>query len=433
MKKNLIFLELNEINFDFVNYYIKLGYLQNWKSYIGKYGLNETFSEIEYKNIEPWIQWPTIRSGKDFSDHKIFHLGDAVNTDLRQHWEIIEDMGYTVAAISPINAKNNTSNSPFWIPDPWVTTPTSGGKFFKKVTLAVSQAVNDNSKEKISVNSLLIFIILFFKVINLNNLFIYCKILNKAVLKRYHWSKAIFFDRLLFDFYLYCYKKFRPDFSVLFLNGVAHIQHHYFFNSPYYSGTQKNPSWYINKNQDPLLDILIEYDKMLADLSRLENTRIIIATALRQIPYEDNKFYWRLRDHKNFINKCGIKNVRISPRMTRDFLIEFDSNAETVAAYNILNSITDLDGNKIFGMIDLRYLSMFVTLDYDKDIKKNFQILINGNHYYDFRKDVVFVAIKNGHHDGKGYFIDTDLLHSQVNHPFPIKNIFHKVIEHFKY
>ena len=121
-EKQLIFWELNEINFEYVNFYIEQGYLPNWKKIIEKNGLFTTIVKEDYNQLEPWIQWPTLRTGLTFNEHKIFRLGDIGIRGLRQHWEILEDKGFSVAAISPINASNNTKNSPFWIPDPWVET-----------------------------------------------------------------------------------------------------------------------------------------------------------------------------------------------------------------------------------------------------------------------------------------------------------------------
>ena len=48
-------------------------------------------------------------------------------------------------------------------------------------------------------------------------------------------------------------EKNKPDFSNLFLNSGAHIQHHYLFNSKAYLGNIKNPEWYCPKDYDPLI------------------------------------------------------------------------------------------------------------------------------------------------------------------------------------
>ena len=151
----LIFWEMNEINFDYVNYYIDQGKLSNWKKFIDKHGLFTTIVENQYEELEPWIQWPTVRTGLTYIEHGIFRLGDIEGSGLKQHWEILENQGYTVAAISPINGSNNTSKSAFWIPDPWVNTKISGKGFIKRIAKAIKQAVNDNSQEKLSYTSMI--------------------------------------------------------------------------------------------------------------------------------------------------------------------------------------------------------------------------------------------------------------------------------------
>ena len=66
---------------------------------------------------------------------------------------------------------------------------------------------------------------------------------------------------------------------MLFLNAGAHIQHHYFFNSPFVDSTElKNPAWYIGRDTDPFLEMLKVYDNILIDLHKLPNTETIIAT-----------------------------------------------------------------------------------------------------------------------------------------------------------
>ena len=64
MNRNLIFIELNEINFDTATSYIERGeYLPGFTELIEK-GITNTESESEYENLEPWVQWPSVHTGK---------------------------------------------------------------------------------------------------------------------------------------------------------------------------------------------------------------------------------------------------------------------------------------------------------------------------------------------------------------------------------
>jgi len=429
-EKQLIFWELNEINFDYVNFYISKGKLPNWKKIIENNGLYTTNAEENYNELEPWIQWPTIRTGLTFDEHQIFRLGEVVGSGVKQHWEILEDKGYSVAAISPINASNNTNNSSFWIPDPWVETKISGNSFIRRFSKTLKQAVNDNSEEKLNFSSMIVIIQALITKSQLSSWPIYISCFIGAM-KKQHWSKAIFLDRLIADIFISLWKGNKPDFSVLFLNSGAHIQHHYMCSSKAYKGSVENPEWYISKDKDPLLEILEMYDSVLQEMQNLNNVRLMIAVGLRQVPYEKPTFYWRLKNHDNFLMKLGLNFKRIQPRMTRDFLIEFENEKDMIDAQKSLLKVQSSKGESIFGEVDNQDGSLFVSLTFSNDVNDDFVILLNGKKYESFKDDIVFVAIKNGHHDSLGYYLDTERKPEELNNNIPLADIFKFIIGHF--
>jgi hypothetical protein len=252
-----------------------------------------------------------------------------------------------------------------------------------------------------------------------------------GVLKKQHWSKAIILDRLLADIFISLWKKYKPDFSVLFLNSGAHIQHHYMCSSNPYTGKVKNPVWYVDERSDPLLELLEMYDSILEDLIKLKDTRLIIATGLQQVPYETPTFYWRLKDHNEFLTNLGIKFNRVQPRMTRDFLLEFNCPEDLIYAVRVLSEIKTIYGKRVFGEIDDRGDDLFVVLTYNENIEDNFSIFLNEKEYKNFENDVAFVAIKNGHHDQLGYYLDSYKQPNQLKNNVPLKNIFRYVMHHF--
>src|SRR5205085_285235 len=110
--------------------------------------------------------------------------------------------------------------------------------------------------------------------------------------------------------------------STLFLNAGAHIQHHYLFNSPPVraQSTLRNPAWYVPEREDPVAEMLQLYDEILAEYLAMPNVDVIVATGLSQRPYDRVKFYYRLKDHGEFLRGLGISFHTVQPRMTRDFL-----------------------------------------------------------------------------------------------------------------
>ena len=70
-KKKLIFIQLNEINFELLkNYSNKYNFKFFNSQFLEK--LVNTKSENEYSLLEPWIQWVSIYTGLEAKKHKIF-------------------------------------------------------------------------------------------------------------------------------------------------------------------------------------------------------------------------------------------------------------------------------------------------------------------------------------------------------------------------
>jgi hypothetical protein len=407
MSEKKILIGLNEINFEYIEKYIEMGHLPNFKNIFNTYSYTQTISENKYQLLEPWIQWVTIHTGKTYDEHQIFRLGDITeHPTLKQLWNIAEEKGLKVGAISPFNARNDLKNPLFFIPDPWTKTPASGSELIKKLAEAASQSVNDNANSKLSLSSVLTILKSFLSYVPIKNWFSYVKLATKITKPG---TKAIIFDKILGDVFINQWNKTTPDFSSLFLNSGAHIQHHYMFNSKVYDGQLRNPAWYCPEGYDPLLEVLKQYDCILGDILKLSNTRLFIATGLHQKAHKHSTYYWRIKDHVNTMKSLGVTKFKEAlPRMSRDFLLTFDNIEEANEAATLLSSFISSTDNKLIFEVDNRGLSLFIELIYDNDIDENLSIMSPLNNVSIKLKPLVsFVAIKNGEHDGIGYFIDS--------------------------
>ena len=429
MNKKLVFIQLNEINFDLVEKYISGSEKDKFPnlSYIKKFYDNfTTFAESEYKNLEPWIQWASVHLGKEYNDHQIFRLGDIVNhPEQKQIFEMIEAKGFKVGAISPMNAENRLKNPTYFIPDPWTITKPDNSGFSKRISLMLKQSVNENASNKLSFNSIITIFEIIFRTLNYRQTPFLIRLVFSLINKP--WKKSLVLDYLLHNLHLYFLKKKIVDFSSIFLNAGAHIQHHYLYNTKNIENLPKNPNWYIKSSSDPIEDMLLIYDKIVGDYIELSKNanQLIIATGLSQVPYHEVKFYWRLKNHIFFLNKIGIKFSKVWPRMTRDFEIIFASDKELINAKKILeNIISKKDNVRIFGEIDERDKSLFVTLTYPIEVKQEDSLIINKNLELNFFNEVSFVAIKNGKHDQKGYvFCSPNLNFKTLQEPIHVSKI----------
>ena len=295
-KKKLILIALKELNFDLIKKYVEDNKLKNLKKIIDK--ISFTTSETEYKYLEPWIQWPSVYFGKKAKDHGIFRLGDGKNCIHNSIFETLEFKGINVGAICPMNLSNNLKNPIFFLPDPWMETKSSGGLFLNFAKESISNLTKDNVRKKLNIINYLKFILIFFKFFSLSRLKTYLGLFFKSLNKK--WYRALFLDFFLNDIFQKLIKKNEVQFSHIFFNSIAHIQHHYFFNSSIFENKlEKNPHWYVSSQDDPLRDSLILFDEILKDYLEGDYS-ILIATGLQQVPYDKKKFYYRLNQHRNF-------------------------------------------------------------------------------------------------------------------------------------
>ena len=111
----------------------------------------------------------------------------------------------------------------------------------------LSEAVNDNSEGKLSIKNKIIILFLFLYFFRGKTLFKLINYFFKSLNSK--WYRAIIFDLLLHRIHLSYLKKFEIDFSTIFFNAGAHIQHHYLHNSKIIENKVGKSHRYINENK----------------------------------------------------------------------------------------------------------------------------------------------------------------------------------------
>jgi hypothetical protein len=409
----LLQIELNEINFEFLERYAARGDLPTFAGILSRNGYTLTTSETDYGHLEPWIQWVTAHTGKTFAQHGVFRLGDIVGTGLSQIWEQLEAEGYKVGAMSPMNAECRLRDPAFFVPDPWTPTEVRASPSVRRLHAAIAQAVNDNAEARITPRSALEIGLSSLRAMRPSTVGSYGSLVANAVRKP--WSRAMYLDLLLADLFADSVAGTAPDFATLFLNAGAHIQHHYMFSSPLYEGPFRNPAWYIDPAEDPVLDVYRLYDGIVGRLqARFPQARLLLVTGLHQDPYPELLFYWRLRNHADFLGRIGVVFSAVEPRMSRDFVVRCQDGEQAEDAEARLAQVVADDGKPLF-TIDNRGSDLFVELTYPDDIPDTAGFRVGNVHYQGLKGHVAFVAIKNGGHNGVGYFTDTGAVLSKAD------------------
>lgn len=430
-QRPLILLELNEVNLDIAARYVEPLGLINLGRLLQR-SLRSTSAEAGYVDLEPWIQWVSVHSGLDGAAHGIFRLGDIVHSAVPQFFEQLESAGLRVGAVSPMNAANRLKAPAYFVPDPWTRTPTDSSPGSRRLWEALSQVVNDNASGRLTARSAATLMRALVRHADPRHYGLYFSLGRRAL--KSSWCRALLLDLFLHDLHMRLYRQHRPDLSVLFLNAGAHIQHHYLFNARHgIERIHQNPPWYVDPEADPVADMLRVYDRILGDYLALPDTAFLVATGLTQVPYDRIKFYWRLRDHAQFLDTVGIRPLRVLPRMTRDFVLEFGTEAAAASAQLRLASLRVLaDETPLFQDIDNRGTSLFVILSYGREIGETTEFAGEGITPQRLKQHVVFVAIKNGMHSSRGFVAASDdvapLLPPDGAH---VKELYQTVMRHF--
>lgn len=446
----ILFLQLNELNFPFIDH-ANRGLLPNFARFFAKHGYVETVSESEHHLANPWIQWPTVHTGLDYRDHGVFRLGDIVKTDHPSIYDVLESHGVKITALGAFNARNSTRNPAFFVPDPWTKTEVTAPASLHRINHAIRQVTDDYAKNRIAPKS--IANLALGGAANMKWRRIPRYLMETARFARGEkWMRAVVGDRLLGDAFLTQCARYKPQFATLFLNGGAHLQHHYMFSSSAYKGENRNPEWIVPKGKDPLLDALKLYDQLLGDTVEfaMPGGRVMMATALHQELHERETFYYRLDDEAEFLRRMGIDFESTYRLMTEDFVVTFKTEEEAATSERMILDIESSGIEPIFyvetGDSAVRTLATSQRIFHIENRGKDLYIQLRpmskaipkgagakrGNILIeDFDKLISFAQYKNTHHHGIGYYSDSGYSLGQLPDRFPLKDIYPLILAAF--
>ena len=401
MKK--IIIQFNEANFDLIKKYsikYKLdGFLEilNFKSMI------KTTSENEYSKLEPWIQWYSFYSAKSYKDHQVFHLGDSKNI---KEENFVDDISKSqrVGCFGSMNLSYNEKFNIF-ISDPWSRNKNDNSISSKFVYKAIEQLINSNNRFQISMSSIIGIILMIGFPNNSHKI----KIIFLSILSFFKKDRASlvgYFDYFFFNYAIKRSVKENLDFSMVFLNGLAHIQHRFMMNSQFIKDEDNEN---IERKDDEILRVLKIYDNCFKRFFKTfrDKSEIWFITALTQKAYKKKKTYWRFKNHKELLKNFFNFEFIVDPLMTRDFKIKCDDFENFEKICNFLNDakIIDNDDNILcnaFGYIDQInknvVFSTFIMDSEDKNLKIKW-----GEITVEIDNEIEFVAHKNGEHSQEGW------------------------------
>ena len=395
-KKKLLAIYFNEFNPD---YLLKGAKKYKCSSILKILKLNKikTFTNDKKQdfNLDPWVQSVSINTGKSSAKHKIYKIGQFINKDLTQIWDVLSKNKISCSIWGAMNStfkENNYIN--YYFPDPW----NFRDKAFPSKLMGLYYLPNYYAKNYLKVN---IFKLIYYSLIFLFRLLLNIKIFSffkdlifsiKVFFKKGLKNYILFFlyDLIFLNLYSYSFKKNRSSFSLIFLNSIAHYQHN--------NWNEKSNEKYFFMYAERIFTKILELKK--------ECESIIIFNGFTQKKIS-KEYLLRPHNPEKFLSKF-IKYKKLEQDMTTGGLIFFNNKKEKKASFDILNKLYFLNkklfyiknnnGNNFFYKINLKSKIVF-NKDNLKFFKNN-----KGNNLFEILK--VSKIINSQRVDASEYIIN---------------------------
>jgi hypothetical protein len=341
--KKLVLFEINECDFQY--------FLFGAKKYKFKAILNlfsdkkntSTFTKdkTEGVNLDPWVQWVSVHTGKPSSYHKVLKIGQKLDKKIPQVWEALAKKNIKIVLWGAFNSiLKSKKNINTFIPDPWSFTQKAHPIRLKGLLdLPRYYALNYPNINffKFSIN-LINFLkkILFSRVFFyfFVNLFNYLRIMIKFKLISFNYY--FFLDLVSLKFVSIDIKKKNTEFAIIALNSFAHFQHNYWDEKKY----EYIYFWYLN-------EMVLEIEKISKNFNS-----VLIYNGFSQKKIKPLLFI-RPKYPTKFFDILNIKFLNIRPNMTSGGLVFFANNNDKKRCINTLLKIT-LFGKRVFCIKDYK-------------------------------------------------------------------------------
>ena len=407
MSKKLFLLELNEFNRDFLK---NAADQLNLKNIQRLFSLNETqcFTRDTYESdaLDPWVQWVSIHSGVPYKEHQVKHLGDVPDLKNPQIWEKLSELDFSSIVWGVLNgARRNATRCSVFVPDPWTFSEKAHPSELNGVLgLPRFMAKNRLSFLRLEfLGNFLAFIRVFLSPKMLKAIFMEApSVLVGAV--RFKCAPFVFFclTEYLSALMLIEYrKKVRPDFTLFFVNSIAHLQHYY------WTGT--------NYKDNPRLEYGLKYvdklvEKVFACLESGENLVTTNGFSQDNTNQEKPWIMYRQINHEKFLAAVGVQFTQVEALMTHDAHIFFATEEACVAALKILSEVRVLQC-PLFVVEASPHdkKKLFYRLQFTDQLEANacFEAMSASLPFFKFFKEVV---CRTGKHNPMGTIFSKDAL-----------------------
>jgi hypothetical protein len=422
--RNILLIEINEITWDLIDPLIAAGKLPTFARLKREGAWGAPISVDLPPQLDPWITWTTLYTGRTQEDHNVFFLQQPPESiKAPRIWEICAEQGLPVGVYGSLCSWPPRKVKGFYVPDtfaPDASTWPASLEPIQQLNLTYTRSVRlpsdrDTLAFKLKMGLRLMNLGLGAKAITA----ILRQFAAEAIDRNTRWRRVALQPLVNFQFFRKLYREYQPRFASFHTNHVAHFQHTYW--------KAMQPDRFLplptSEKEKRIFGDAIEYgyetaDRLLADVLGLitEETVLVVASSMGQKPYisnlEGGKQIQQLRSHSRLLEILGVKgSARAVATMSDEFTIYADSTQARDSIHESLRRAWVASPERPLFMLQTVENAVRVNLHFYgvNDVKGNSKVcfpLAPGSPDFKY-EDLIYNTghLKSGCHDPRGMVI----------------------------
>jgi len=325
MTRKMILLELNEVPFKVIDYFVNKHPNSALAFTLSKSKQYVTYTE-DKGHLHPWSTWPTVHRGVDNQTHQIKDFGenlDDLNKKYPAIWQILNQSNINTGVFGSLHSyplPKNVNSYSFYIPDTFAWGPETHPKnieAFQAFNLSMVKSSARNVNSGLDKKAALRFGAKIFSmgVRNKTLLSVVDQLISEKISPWKVTRRRSFQSIVGFDIFLKQLKKNKPDFCTFFSNHVAATMHRYWAATfpEDYDEFHLSEEWKL-KYQGEIEYAMLKFDAFLKDIlsfiSKNPSYKLIIASSMGQESTKaiEQKSELMAKNSALFLSKFGIQS-----------------------------------------------------------------------------------------------------------------------------
>lgn len=369
----IIVMEFNELCPALLERWMAEGRLPNFKRLYAQSDVFTTEADVkDPAQLEPWIQWYSTHTGLAYDQHQVFHLTEGARAGHEDIYRTLNAAGHKVSCFAGMNVRGFAEKGSVFVGDPWSENGDAYPPELETYNRFVSRNVREysNAADRLGMKDYANF--LSYMLGHGLRASTIARLAGQLITertreRRLSYRRASLLDLLQFDVFRWYYKREQPSFATFFINSTAHLQHAYWRH-------HDPEAFEIKPSADELAvygdAIRFGYEAMdrlvgdFFDLAEQSGARLVFMTALSQQPFlraeaKGGQKFYRLHDVERFLRQWNIGYTEVSPTMTNQYLVHFESAEQERRAHEQLSAFVLGDGERVFDIRDAEGHSLY--------------------------------------------------------------------------